>query len=94
MKNFIYRVQDGQDLCEISQLLGVPSGLIIKLNGLEKDVVYGDLLYIEKPETVIRVGINESSRTISKKYGVDEKRLLEYNGTNYFYYGQLIAICE
>lgn len=93
MKKLFYRVQQGDCLQKISDRLGVPKHFIIKLNNLSKEVADGDLLYIEQLDfPTYAVGVTDTVESIAKKFGVDEEVLLQLNGLEYVYMGQIIYL--
>ena len=93
MKNFFYRVSDGETILSISQKIGVPVHLIIKTNNLKQEVSEGDLLYIEKQDgTLYKVQPFDTAQLVAEKFGVDKTALLEKNGVNYLFYCLTIII--
>lgn len=92
MKKFFYRVEEGDSVLSLADRFEVPALTIIKLNNLKSEVSAGDLLFIKACEKTYRIGIFDTVNSVSEKFGVSAERLKEKNGTEYFYYGQLIEI--
>ena len=93
MKNFFYRVADGETILSISQKISVPPLLIIKTNGLKNEVSEGDLLYVEKHlGTLYKVQPFDTIKSVAEKFGVSENSIIEKNGVDYLFYGLTIII--
>ena len=93
MKNFFYRVSNGETILSISQKVGVPALIIIKTNRLNSEVSDGDLLYIEKQDGILyKVQPFDTAKRIAEKFCLSEKTLLEKNGVDYLFYGLTIII--
>ena len=93
MKNFFYRVSDGETILSIAQKIGVPAVLIIKTNRLQNEVCEGDLLYIEKVDGYLyKVQPFDTIKSVADKFGVPPNSIIEKNGVDYIFYGLTIII--
>ena len=94
VKKTFYRVQKGDSVEKISNLLDVPENIIISLNNLSCEVEEGDLLYIEKmlDKKIYKVLASESLSSVAKKFCVSEKEILSINDVPYIYMGQKIYL--
>lgn len=93
MKKFFYRVGKGEDLLDISVKIQVPQRIIVFENRLSRPPEEGDVLYIEKPDgEFIVVGPTETVKSLSRKYGKSEERILAENCTEYVFFGQQLIV--
>ena len=93
MKNFLYRVQDGDTVFSVSEKFNIPPCLIIKENNLNCELQAGDMLVI--PEfygKVYTVGIFENIEDIAERFSTSPEKILRDNGVSYVFYGLKIKI--
>ena len=93
MKKFFYRVTDGQSIHDICNKFNLPQTYLVKLNCLNRELLDGDLLYIEIPDKfVYTVQPTDTLDGIAKKFSVDEEAILKNNDIPYIFYGLKIMV--
>ena len=93
MKNFFYRVVDGDTVFSVSKRFSVPIGKIVKDNALQSEISSGDILFLQSSDDLAyKVSVNDDLSLISKRFGVSERKLLEYNGVSFIFYGLTLYI--
>ena len=88
MEKFFYRVENKDTVFSVCQKFQIPPTVLIKLNGLNKEISCGDLLYIEKPACkTYKVKPFDTVELVAKELGLNKTELLEKNGLEYLFYG-------
>ena len=93
MRNFFYRVKQGDTVISLSKKFSVPIGVLIYENNLKRDVFEGDVLFVPKmmgKPYIIKA--NDNAKTLAKEFCVSEEELLYKNKSPYFFYGEIIYI--
>lgn len=92
MKKFFYRVE-AEDLLSVSKKFGVPPTVLIKDNGLKKEISRGDVLFINVPdEKHYAVRPADTLKSVAEKFGITEAEISEKNGVDYIFYGLTLWI--
>jgi len=92
MKNFFYRVNEGDTTRSISIRFNMPLYDLITKNRLDCEVQAGDMLYVERCDSVYSVKIGDTINSLAKKVCISEEELLSKVGFPYLFYGLLISI--
>lgn len=94
MKKFFYRVQKGDGLLKLSHFLSVPVGVIIAKNSLTAEPIEGDILYIERDESLKThvVGVNDTLQSLALAYRTTPEKILKDNAVDYLFYGLKIYL--
>lgn len=88
MKNFFYRVVEGDTVFLLSEKFSVPIGKLIKDNCLIEEISCGDVLYIEQIDGITyKVKPKDTLSSICARFKISEQELLDYNGILYIFYG-------
>jgi len=93
MKKFFYRVADGDSVFSVAERFNVPIAILIKDNNLTRDLIAGDLLYIERAECrVYKVMPCDTLCGLARKFNTTEQKILSDNNIEYIFYGITIKI--
>lgn len=94
MKKFFYRVQRGDCIFSISNKFNQCPYKIISDNHLNREIMAGDLLYIEQcDEMLYQVKPLETLSTLSQKFNRTEEQIKNANGNlPYVFYSLKINI--
>lgn len=88
MKNFCYRVQQGDTLYLIADRFNIPVTLLIKENNLSREIEEGDILYLIPCETDLYVvKPTDTLLTIADSFNKPPEKILEDNAVPYIYVG-------
>ncbi len=89
MKNFFYRVAEGDTLYGLSQKFNVSATEILAENNLKREIERGDVLYIPAPSRdYYFVKAEDTISSICKKLNISPERLREKNqNIPYVFYG-------
>jgi spore germination protein YaaH len=93
MEKFFYRVGEGETLCSIAQKFCIPPTKIIADNNLKREILEGDILYIERvTDRLYVVTPSDTLSSISQRFNVPAEKILLDNNIPYIFYGLTIAI--
>ena len=93
MKKFFYRVGKDESLFLISEKFSIPPTKIISDNNLKKEILEGDILYIEENcARLYTVLPSDTLASISSRFNIPEEKILSDNKIPYVFYGLTISI--
>jgi LysM repeat protein len=94
MTKFFYRVKENDNLISVSNEFNIPPFKIIALNGINKEIEDGDILYLEKDQsqTVYRVVPTDTLESIAFKFNTTPEKILKDNCLPYLFCGLLITV--
>ncbi len=93
MKNFFYRVQQGDTISRLSNRFNLPVTEIISLNNLKREIEEGDLLFIQTYDCVLyTVKPQDTVYSIAKKFNVSPQKILDDNHLPYVWWGLKIKV--
>ena len=95
MKKFFYRVREKEGALSVAKRFNLPVTALIKDNNLTRDVSEGDILFIcERPYKAYAVRPFDTINSVAEKFGVSAEEIAKINGTDYVFYGLIIAVEE
>ena len=92
MKNFFYRVQEGDCVISLSNRFCVPTRDLIEENALKGEIREGDVLFITPKDNAYPVLPHETAKDVSEKFGIPADEVLKSNGVIYLFYGLVLRI--
>ena len=92
-KQFVYRVQEGESIFDISKKFNQTPKKIIEQNGLSKPPLANSLICISRGESALYlVKPSDTLQKIAQKFSTTENQILLLNGIEYLYPFQIIEV--
>ena len=89
----VYRLQFGENVQSLSDVLNMDIGEIFSLNGNNKDLQCGDIVVLGKSYTKCYVVKPlDTKENIAKHLGITVEQLINYTKCRNFYIGQKIML--
>ena len=95
MKKFFYRVRENDSALSVARRFNLPVTALIKDNNLTREVEEGDILFIrERPYKTYAVQPSDTINSVAERFGVSAEEIANINGTDYVFYGLILAAKE